>query len=123
MMSESSVAYASYAAHARRSLAARERESAARLARAWRHAEVVAAHLRSKYAPTRILAFGSLAHPELFDDHSDLDLAVEGIAWPDYLRAWNEVDALSREFRVDLVDIATVSDLMRRRIEEEGRPV
>ncbi len=123
MMSDSSVAYASYLDHARRSSAARQREAPARLERAWQHARVVAEYLRSKYSPTRIVAFGSLVHPELFDEFSDLDLAVEGISWPDYLRAWNEVEALSGEFRIDLIDMATVSKLMQRRITEEGRPL
>jgi predicted nucleotidyltransferase len=122
-MSQPTVTYASYVAHARQSTASREQVGADRLDRAWQHAHVVADYLRRRYAPSCIIAFGSLVHPELFDDRSDLDLAVEGIAWPDYLRAWNEVDALSREFEVDLIDIETVSDLMRRRIQEEGRPI
>ena len=123
MVDQRTSAYTAYVAHARRSSAVRRRGSAARLERAWRHARAVAEFLRRKYAPSRVVAFGSLVHPELFSEHSDLDLAVEGIPWPDYLRAWNEVEALSHEFRIDLVDMATVSDLMRRCIDEEGRSV
>lgn len=122
-MKDSESTYAPYVVHARRSTAVRERQAAARLDQAWRHARVVADHLRHRYSPRRVIAFGSLVHPELFDESSDLDMAVDGLAWPDYLRAWNEVEALSREFRIDLVDIATVSDQMRRRIEDEGRPM
>jgi predicted nucleotidyltransferase len=79
--------------------------------------------LRENYQPARIIAFGSLVHSNSFGLHSDLDIAVEGIPWLDYLHACNDVEALFPLFKVDLIDIELVSDLVRRRIEPEGQPL
>lgn len=113
--------YRPYVEYARRQKALRRQQTAARYEQAWVVARQIADFLRRDYAPTRIIAFGSLVHPEIFGLHSDIDIAVEGIPWPDYLRAWNAVEAQFPEFKVDLIDLAIVSDLMRRRIEEEGQ--
>jgi predicted nucleotidyltransferase len=113
--------YAPYVAYARRQAAARREQAAMRHEEALRVARQIADFLQREYRPTRIIAFGSLVHPELFNLHSDIDIAVEGIPWPDYLRAWNAVEAMVPDFKVDLIDMAIVSSLLRQRIEEEGQ--
>ena len=115
--------YREYAAYARQQQTARRRQAVARHERAWEVVQQIAAFLRREYTPERIIAFGSVTRPDLFGLHSDLDIAVEGIPWPDYLHACNDVEALFPEFKVDLVDMAIVSELMRQRIEEGGRPL
>lgn len=112
--------YRPYLKHAREQAARRraDPELAARLERAWVVARQIADFLRREYDPKRIIAFGSLVHPEIFGLHSDIDLAVEGIPWPAYLRAWNDVEELTSEFKVDLIDTGVVSDRMRQRIGE-----
>jgi len=85
------------------------------------NAREIANFLHQKYSPARIVAFGSIVHPEIFSLHSDIDLAVDGIPWPDYLHAWDDVEDLTTEFKVDLIDVGIVSDRMRQRIEQEGR--
>lgn len=107
--------------HARRQAAGRRVQTGDRLDRAWVVARRLADLLRSKYRPSRILVFGSMVHPDCFGPESDIDLAVEGIGWPDYLRAWNEVEALSPDFKIDLIDLGIVSERMRNRIEAEGQ--
>ncbi|HEX6383832.1 MAG TPA: nucleotidyltransferase domain-containing protein [Anaerolineae bacterium] len=113
--------YTPYVEHARRQAARRREQAAARYDEAWIVARQIANFLRREYRPVRIIAFGSLVHREIFGLHSDIDIAVEGIPWPEYLRAWNAVEELFPAFKVDLIDLAIVSDLMRRRIEEEGQ--
>ena len=81
----------------------------------------IAGFLRQEYHPRRIVAFGSLVHPDLFHHHSDVDIAVEGIPWPEYLRAWNAVQEKWPEFKVDLIDVAIISERMRQRIAEQGQ--
>jgi predicted nucleotidyltransferase len=106
-----------------RALTARRRtdpQLAARRERGWSVAREIAAFLRDKYQPTRIRLFGSLLHPDLFHAQSDIDLAVEGIPWPAYLRAWNEVERRFTEFKVDLSDVSVVSDRLRQCIDEQG---
>lgn len=48
--------------------------------------------MREKYLPARIVVFGSLVHPEIFHLHSNIAIAVDGIPWLAYLRAWNDVE-------------------------------
>lgn len=115
--------YTPYLEHARRQAVRRREQAAARLERAWNVARQIADFLHRKYQPTRVVAFGSIVHPEVFGLHSDIDLAVEGIPWPEYLRAWNDVEDLTTEFKVDLIDIGIVSPEMRAWIEEEGQPL
>ena len=116
------VDYRLYAKHARQQVARRlaDPQIAARRERAWVIARQIADFLREKYHPTRIVVFGSLVHPEIFGLHSDIDIAVDGIPWLDYLRAWNEVEELFPEFKVDLIDVGIVSPEMRQRIDEDG---
>lgn len=115
--------YTPYLKHAREQAARRRADPqiAARRARAWEVARQIADFLRREYHPARIVAFGSLVQAETFDLHSDIDLAVEGIPWPEYLRAWNAVEEKWPEFKVDLIDTAVVSERMRQRIAEQGR--
>lgn len=113
--------YAPYVAYARQRAAERRRLTAVRHQQAWETAHQIAAFLRANYQPNRIIAFGSLVHPHAFGLHSDLDIAVEGIPWLDYLHACNEVEAMFPLFKIDLIDIELVSDLLRQRIEIEGK--
>ena len=113
--------YAPYVVYARQQAALRQQQATGRHQAAWHTVQQIADFLRQKYQPDEIIVFGSLIHPETFGLHSDIDIAVRGIAWPDYLRAWNEVEAQFPAFEIDLIDISIVSDLMRQRIEAEGQ--
>lgn len=115
--------YTPYLKHAREQ-AARHRadpQIAARRERAWEVAREIADFLRRVYQPTRIVAFGSIVHPQMFGLHSDIDIAVDGIPWPEYLRAWNAVEERWPEFKVDLIDTGIVSPEMLKHIEEDGQ--
>lgn len=113
--------YTPYVAYARGQAALRRQQAAERYRLAWHVARQIAEFLRREYRPARIIAFGSLVHPDVFGLHSDIDIAVEGIPWPEYLRAWNGVEEQFPAFKVDLIDVDIVSDLMRQRIQEEGQ--
>jgi predicted nucleotidyltransferase len=115
--------YTPYVTYARQQAALRREQATARYQEAWQTTRQIAEFLREEYQPRRIIAFGSLVHPEIFGLHSDIDIAVEGIPWPEYLRAWNAIEELFPTFKVDLIDMAIISDLMRRRIDEEGQPL
>lgn len=119
----SEIDYAPYIEYARQQAARQQRKTAIRYQRAWETARRVADFLRQKYQPERIIIFGSLCYPQIFGLHSDIDIAVAGIPWPDYLRAWNEVEDLFPEFKIDLIDITIVSESLRRRIDREGQPL
>jgi predicted nucleotidyltransferase len=115
--------YTPYLKYAREQAARRRADPhiAARRERAWEVARQIADFLRREYKPTRIVAFGSIVQPEMFGLHSDIDIAVDGIPWPEYLRAWNAVEERWPEFKVDLIDVGIVSKEMCEWIDEEGQ--
>lgn len=70
---------------------------------AWDVARRAASLLRKNFAASRVVVFGSLLRPELFDERSDVDLAVWGVTDEKYLRAVAAVTALDKEISVDLI--------------------
>ncbi len=73
--------------------------------RGWQVAREAAALVKERFGASRVVVFGSLLRPEVFDEGSDVDLAVWGVADDKYLRAVAEVTALDREISVDLVQM------------------
>ncbi len=64
--------------------------------------------LAEKHGARRVWLFGSALVPDRFDERSDIDLAVEGVA--DILRAGADCDAEAPGFEVDLVAIEDVAN-------------
>lgn len=64
----------------------------------------------------KVILFGSLAESTIRSDNFDIDLAVESDR---YLRLVSV--ALDSKFKVDLVELGTVPESLRRRIREKGR--
>jgi predicted nucleotidyltransferase len=61
-----------------------------------------------KYAPKKIIQWGSLLHPEQFDTHSDIDIALEGISDAEtYFALLGDAMALTR-FHVDIVQLEKI---------------
>lgn len=76
----------------------------------------------SSYASIKkVILFGSLLDSDSFDEHSDIDLAyMGGISGKDYFFLLIKLeDICSRE--VNLVDLKTCSDDLRKVIEKEGK--
>jgi predicted nucleotidyltransferase len=74
-----------------------------------------AANLLYARGARRVWLFGSLARGIAPDDHSDLDLAVEGIA-PSRLRAIARELTVTAASKVDLVDMTTAHPRVRPHI-------
>jgi predicted nucleotidyltransferase len=64
--------------------------------------------------------FGSLAHEAWFAPDSDVDLAVEGLASDDYWRARGLAEEIIGDRLVDLIEIETAGESLRRAIERYG---
>ena len=90
-----------------------------RRARAWEAARQIAALLRSEFGVIHVLAFGSLVRAGRFDKHSDIDIAVRGIAALDYYQAVGRFYAFG-EFDVDLIDLDYCAPALKANIENEG---
>ncbi|TAH48764.1 MAG: nucleotidyltransferase domain-containing protein [Chloroflexota bacterium] len=113
--------YTQYMETARQRAQALGPRDAERHARAWRAAYAAGALVKERYPDAKVYIFGSLLYADSFGEHSDIDLAVEGIPWPDYLRIWGELERREPEFEIDLVDLGLVSAAMRAAIEREGK--
>ena len=87
---------------------------------AWEIARTAARLVRQRFAATRVVAFGSLVHPDSFGPWSDIDLAAWGIPPDQFYRAVAELTGLSPLFELDLVDPEGCRASLRRVIELEG---
>jgi len=75
------------------------------------------------FNPIRIYQWGSLLHPEQFDENSDIDIAIEGV---DSAEAWFALIGKAMDmasFSVDIVDINTVHPLDADSIRKRGKIV
>lgn len=111
--------YAAYLPGIRQRWRQHHDELARRRGAAWAAARRIAALLRARYAATQVIAFGSLVHPERFDERSDIDLAVAGISAEVFFKAWAAAGA-ECTFSLDLVDLHDCSPALREVIEQEG---
>ena len=76
----------------------------------------VASELKSRFGVDRVILFGSLAHGARFTDDSDIDIAVEGLESDDYWRAWEVAEEMLSDRVVDLVEIESATNSMKRTI-------
>jgi predicted nucleotidyltransferase len=86
----------------------------------WARVHAAAALLKTRFAARRVVLFGSLAHTAWFSPDSDVDLAVEGLAGPDYWQAWKRVEEVIGDRPVDLIEMEAVGESLRRAIERYG---
>jgi predicted nucleotidyltransferase len=124
-MTISTSKYAAYLKTARRraQTATTRYANAKRREQAWEVARRAATFIKERYPAARVRAFGSLLYPDSFKEKSDIDLAIEGIEWRDYLRIWGELDKREQDFAIDLFDVGIISKKLREHIEREGVPL
>ena len=79
----------------------------------------IAQELKTRFAVTKVLLFGSLARGD-FHKWSDIDLAIWGGKPTDYYRAVAFASGYSEVFKVDLVDGEDCSESLRQHILKEG---
>lgn len=90
--------------------------------RSWGVARASARLLKEHYGVKRVVVFGSLLSEEGFTPWSDVDLAVSGLKPARYYDAVGAVLDLgvSAGVEVDVVDLDTCPDKMRRAVETRG---
>lgn len=71
---------------------------------------------------SKVVLFGSLLPAHGFTPLSDIDLAVEGLTWPDYWRVLSAVRGLT-SFDIDLVMLEDASPELHQRIFLEGEMI
>lgn len=68
-----------------------------------------------------VYIFGSVLKPELFDENSDIDIAVKGIPQNKKTEAYTAVEEILSEFKFDLIFLdEEVRQEIKNRIAEKG---
>lgn len=80
----------------------------------------IAAALKKRFGAKRVILFGSLAHDAWFMPDSDVDLAVEGLSGKEYWQAWKLAEEVIDDRPVDLIEIESCGDSLKRAIERYG---
>ena len=80
----------------------------------------VARVLKTRVGARRVILFGSLAHDAWFMPDSDVDIAVEGLQGGDYWEAWRIAEEIIGDRPVDLIEIETASESMKKAIDRHG---
>jgi predicted nucleotidyltransferase len=84
-------------------------QRATRQQRAWSLARQAADLLKTRYGVQKVSVFGSLAHPDLFTQWSDVDLAAWGLTASNWLKASAAVRALANDIELNVVDVSSCS--------------
>lgn len=76
--------------------------------------------LKTRFGARRVVLFGSLAHAAWFSSDSDVDLAIEGLVGDAYWQAWRWLEEKISDRHVDLVELETAKESLRRSIRRYG---
>lgn len=85
-----------------------------------RQVRKVAGLLKAEFGAKRVVLFGSMAHEAWFTADSDIDLAVEGLRDEHYWKAWEALEDEIRDRPVDLIDLESASESLRKSIDRYG---
>jgi uncharacterized protein len=104
----------------RRGPAERENIEIEERARTLSQVRELATMLKEKFGAKRVVLFGSMAHEDWYTPDSDIDIAVEGLSPEDYWRAWEELEDKIRDRPVDLIEIESASEPLKKSIDRYG---
>jgi predicted nucleotidyltransferase len=93
----------------------------ARHTRAWQIARKAARILKTEFGVEKLMVFGSLVHPALFHERSDVDLAVWGLVGRAYYRAVSVLLDIEPSISVDLIAFEDARPALREVILRDGR--
>ena len=86
----------------------------------FKRAKEIGRILKNQLGARRVILFGSLMHLGWFGPESDVDLAVQGLGWKEFCKAWSIAEDLIGDRPVDLIDLDTVGESLMRAIERYG---
>lgn len=76
--------------------------------------------LKHRFGAKRVVLFGSLADTTWFATDSDVDLAVEGLPNEFYWQAWKVIEDIIGNRSVDLIEIETAKESLKKTIQQYG---
>jgi len=115
--------YKAAAANLKRRFETRRSERRALHEKASRDCAAIISMIIENYKPARIYQWGSLLHPEQFDENSDIDIAIEGIDDPEKWFAMLGKAMDMSTFPVDLVDIDKIEPVHADSIRKRGKVI
>ena len=86
-------------------------------------AQKAAILLRQQFKVQEVICFGSILQSDRFTLTSDIDLAVKGLAVEQFFRAVAQLQDLSPEFKIDLVDLDRCCRSLKIAILLDGQPL
>lgn len=112
---------AEYRQTARRRLSEIRLETEQRRANALEVARKASELLKTTYGVKQVVLFGSLSRDGVFDDHSDIDLAVEGLDEQEYYKALARLSDLDISSDIDLLMMEHTPPRVLDMILKEGK--
>jgi predicted nucleotidyltransferase len=92
-----------------------------RQALAWQVARKAARILKAEFGVKKIMVFGSILHPALFHERSDVDLAVWGLSGRAYYRAVSVLLDIEPLISVDLIAFEDARPALQAAILKDGQ--
>jgi predicted nucleotidyltransferase len=80
----------------------------------------VATLFKKRFGAKKVILFGSMAHAAWFVPDSDVDLAVEGLRSEDYWKAWEAAEEMIPGMPVDLIDVESATESLKKAIYRYG---
>jgi predicted nucleotidyltransferase len=99
-----------------------EKVKALRL-RAWQVARQAAKILKTEFGVEQVMVFGSLVHPDLFHEKSDVDLVVWGLNGREYYRAVSILLDIEPSIGIDLIAFEDSRPALQEVILKEGKKI
>jgi len=108
--------------------ARRRKDSAiAQTQKRWQQAQALAHKasnfLKQEYGEVEVILFGSSTQRDQFHLNSDIDLAIKGLPPEQFFKAVAQLQDLSPEFKIDLVQLEYCQTSLHQLILEEGKPL
>lgn len=121
----------SYKATARRrkqsAFAKHGRSPIAQTEKRWQQAQIIAqkasAFLKQEYGEVEVILFASSTQRDRFHLYSDIDLAIKGLPPEHFFKVVAQLQDLSPEFKIDLVQLEYCQNSLHQLILEEGQPL
>jgi len=85
------------------------------------YVEKVASMLYQDYKVKRVFLIGSLLDFNWFHQHSDIDIAVEGLNPSEYFQACLRIEKITDGEPFHLIDMKDISDEFKAKIMEKGK--
>jgi predicted nucleotidyltransferase len=105
----------------------RKQSAIAQTDKRWQQAQIIAQKasnfLKREYGEVEVILFGSSTQRDQFHLKSDIDLAIKGLPPEHFFKVVAQLQDLSPELKIDLVQLEYCQNSLHQLILEEGKPL